>query len=120
MKANADQVSFGHGKVDGSMFTTFIRNGVKFAPLQFNSNGRLSINFGYCLKTPFDDRARRLEWLERLNNAGGVNLPQSANDKFSSLPLTIFVDEQRLTKFLGAMDWFVSELRKPETQEAQD
>ena len=119
MKDNADQVLFGQGKVDGSMFTTFIRNGVRFAPLQFNSNGRLSINFGYCLKAPFDDVKRRLEWLERLNNAGGVNLQQSANDKFSSLPLTIFVDEQRLTKFLGAMDWFVSELRKPETQEAQ-
>jgi hypothetical protein len=110
-RARPDQIWFGHGKTDGSIGTTFVRNGFKFYPLQVNSNARLYINFGYCLKRPFDDASKRSEWLNRLNLAG-INLPESAIDKFPSVQLILLKEESHLAAFLEAMDWFVSQLRE--------
>jgi len=111
---HADQVNFGHGKVNGSMFATFIRGKVKFNPLIFSSSGVLQMNFGYCCNYPFDDVAKRLDWIARLKRSGGINWPETAHDKFPTLPLTVLADETRLNKFLEAMDWFVWELHRPD------
>lgn len=111
MRANADQVWHGHGSRNGSMGTTFVQHGVKLYPIQFSTNGRVTLNFGYCTKPPFDDEARRQEWLRRLNSVDGVNLPEDAIDRYPSIPMTILAGEPRLKGFLDAMDWFVAELR---------
>jgi hypothetical protein len=93
------------------MGTTFIHDGIKLYPMQFSTNGRVSLNFEYCIKPPFDDEARRREWLRRLNAVEGVTLPEDAIDRYPSIPMTMLSDEIRLKTFLGAMDWFVAELR---------
>lgn len=73
------------------------------------------MNFGYCLKGAFQSLEKRLEWIRRSNGVDGINFPESANERYPSLQLSIFKDEARLKGFLGAMDWFVSELRKSPT-----
>jgi hypothetical protein len=111
MRSNADQVWCGRGSRNGSMGTTFIHHGIKLYPIQFSTNGRVTVNFGYCIKPPFDDEARRGEWLQRLNAVEGLSFPQDAMDRYPSIAMTTLSDETRLKAFLGAMDWFVAELR---------
>lgn len=110
MKSHAEHVWFGRGKVDGSMGAMFTCKGANLYPLQFSTNGRAAINFGYCLKPPFDAVAERQEWLRRLNAVDGLNLPETAIDKYPSVFLTFLGEQNRLKAFLEAMDWFVAKV----------
>ena len=112
MKNNADRYWFGSGKVIGSIGTTFVWNGASLYPLNIYANGRVSVNFGYCMKGPFESAEKRLEWIRRLNQIEGVNLPERPGDR-PSLLLSLFKDQVRLKRFFEVMNWWVSELRKP-------
>jgi hypothetical protein len=111
MKNKADRFWPGTGKVIGSLGTSFNWNGVTLYPLNIYANGRVSVNFGYCMKGPFENAEKRLEWIRRLNRVEGINLPERPSDR-PSLSLSLFKDDARLRGFLEVMDWFVSELRK--------
>ena len=110
MKRKADRVFFGTGVRDGSMCVEFERNGARFFPFQFSSNGRLAINFGYILKPPFDDEVKRRDFLKRINDGAGLKIPDAAIDRYPSFLLTEIADDHRLSGFLGAMDWFTSQI----------
>jgi hypothetical protein len=113
METNAD-ASWGiGGKIDGSIGSAFVWNGVKLYPVQISTNGRVSVNFGYCIKGPFESEEKRSDWLRRLNRVDGIDIPEDAIIRFPSLQLALLKDETRLKGFLEVMDWFASELRKP-------
>jgi hypothetical protein len=112
IKNKSDQRLFGHGKVDGSMLAFFCRSVGNFTPLSLVTSGRVYINFGYCMKRPFDDEKKRLEWLSRLNQIDGVNFQCSLANKYPPILLKDLEDEVQFEKFMSAMDWFVSELPK--------
>jgi hypothetical protein len=122
MKSRADRVFFGAGMRDGSMCAEFVRKGLRFFLFQFSSNGRLAVNFGYMRRTaPFDDEAKRREFLRRINDGAGLNFPDDVIDLYPSFPLTELSDEKRLSGFLAAMDWFASEIPpKAYTQSRQE
>jgi hypothetical protein len=79
------------------------------------SRGRpgIEITFQYLLKKPpFDNPARRLEWLHHINKIPGILLPDSAIDRRPNFPLLSLESEEAMTQFLTALDWFVGEVRK--------
>lgn len=116
IKAKADQISFGHGKVNGSIGALFVRREEKYSPLQLSSNGVLFFNFGFCVKGPFLSKEKRIEWLKELNQNCSLGFPEDLNDKFPQIPLEVFKDEKRLQGLFKAMDWFASELPSPEME----
>ena len=110
MKARANQITFGHGKVDGSMSAMFLSGEEKLYPLSLSTLGKVYISFGYCKRGSFQDPSKRLEWLKRLNQISGFQLPPDSIDKFPGVSLAMLSSGNRVPELLKVMDWFVSEL----------
>jgi hypothetical protein len=112
MKEHADEVWFGRGSQDGSMGMTIIANGHNYVPMLIWSYGRIEITFQYLMmRAPFDSVDKRSEFLRRLNEIDGVNLPANAIARRPSVPVATLSSGERLTSFLAVMDWLVQELR---------
>ena len=112
MKSYADQIMFGHGKVDGSMSAMFMCQGEKLYPLLLSTQGKLFINFGYCKRGPFQDPSKRQEWLLRLNEAATLSLQPDSIEKYPGIPLATLGSGDRVQRLLQVMDWFTAELHK--------
>ncbi len=110
MKTHANQITFGHGKVDGSMSAMFLSGEEKLYPLSLSTLGKVYISFGNCKRGSFQDPSKRLEWLRRLNEIPGLQLPPDSIDKFPGVSLAVLSSGDRVAEFLKVMDWFVSEL----------
>lgn len=111
IKANADQILYGHGSVDGSMSAMLLYQGEKLYPIMISTVGKLYINFGYCKRGPFQDVTKRQEWLDRLNGIG-LSLQPDCIEKYPGVPLASLASQERLQQFLQVMDWFRAELQK--------
>ncbi len=111
MHGHASRVVYGHGKVEGSITSYFLVGGVKLYPLTLTTRAKLFINFGNCMKPPFEKDEERGEWLNQLNGVPGVDLPSDSIVRFPSIPLTNLTQEGT-DQFLKVMDWFASELTK--------
>jgi hypothetical protein len=64
-----------------------------------------------ALKTrpPFNNEAKRLELLKRLNAIPGVSIPSEAIARRPSIQLSQLKDPDSLKLFLDAMDWAIQE-----------
>ena len=112
MKTKADRVWFGRGTQDGSMGCAFVHQGQDLVPVVLWTYGKVEIAFQWIMKPPFDDVARRRELLRRLNEIEGVNFAENVVTSRPVMPLTVLSDEARMSKFIGALDWFASEVRE--------
>lgn len=110
IKTNRDEPWFGRGSKDGSIGLIVVANGLRSSPLFLWTYGTVEIAFPY-MKSPFDDAAKREELWRRLNEIDGVRLPGDAISKRPGIPIAIFSDHDRLSRFLETMDWCVRELR---------
>jgi len=115
MKAHTNQITFGHGNVVGSMSAMFSSGGEKLNPLTLSTQGKLYINFGNCKRGSFLNPSKRQEWLDRLNQITGLQLPPDSIDKYPGVPLALLSSGDRVAEFLKMMDWFVSELGPVQT-----
>ena len=110
MEKNASKVVYGHGRVDGSITSYFFVNGLKLYPMTLSTQLKLVINFCDCMKPPFDDEAKRKEWLDQLNAIPEVKLPSASISRYPSIQLATLAQDNRTEQLLAAMDWFVSKL----------
>jgi hypothetical protein len=62
-------------------------------------------------RPPFNDEAKRLELLKRLNAVPGVNIPVEAITKFPNIRLSTLKDATALQQFLEVLDWVVQEIK---------
>ena len=62
-------------------------------------------------RPPFDNEAKRLELLHRLNELPGVSLPSDAISRRPSVALSTLKDEAVLKKFLDTFDWVIQEIK---------
>jgi hypothetical protein len=111
-KAGA-KINFGRGKVDGSINAAFISKGQKVHPLTISTWGKLYINPGYCNGGTFADPAKRLEWLNRINQIEGIDVQLNV-DKYLPIPFATLQVGNRLSELLAVMDWFVTQLSPSE------
>jgi hypothetical protein len=111
MKSNADRIWFGQGARSGSMCAVFRSGNQDLYPLNLWTYGKIEIGFQMMQKPPFDDRAKRIELLRRLNKIDDVVIPVDAVDLRPSIPLQLLTSAPSLAKLFEATDWFATQLR---------
>ena len=102
-------INCGRGKADGSINAAFYSHGQKVHPLTIYTVGRLYVNAGYCMSGAFAEPAKRLEWLNKMNEIDGIQLALK-DDKFPPIALDKLAVGNRLDQFLEVMNWFRGEL----------
>ena len=101
---------WGHGKVDGSVTGYLKANGLKLYPITIMTSGKLYVGFRDCMKPPFDDLAKRREFLEKLNAIPGVKIPDESIARQPPISLDILAVQGRTDLLLNVLDWFVKEV----------
>jgi hypothetical protein len=123
-KANVTRIWWGKGLQSGSFVPVFEQGVTKqylFAAFTGGPKSKpmIQLYFAYWSKqAPFDSALARLEMLRRLNAVNGIDLPDSAIEKWPSIPLETLADDAALGKFLDAMAWFLAEVKRSTIERA--
>jgi hypothetical protein len=106
---------FGWGKgAAGSFVPGLTVNEIYYRPVVMYLSEPPALEFRFAFlrdKPPFDEEAKRIELLERLNRVPTINLPPSAIDRRPNVPLARFEDEDAFAALIEALDWCVAEIR---------
>jgi len=104
---------WGNGDKDGSVYPILDYNGRTYYPIGIWSYGKLEIQFQYLKRnSPFDLEAKRIEFLDRLNQIPGFSIPEDAISRRPNIYLAVLKDEKALKQFLEALDWVFHEIRE--------
>lgn len=78
-----------------------------------SKSGRVQIRFGRMkrINPPFDADGKRLEFLRRLNEIPGINLPQDSVDRYPNIALSTLAIGDALEQFLKVIAWGIEEIR---------
>ena len=101
--------SWGFGAKEGSFIPGRSINGVTHVPCIAYTYGSLEFQFSRVLKrSPFDSFDTRQEFLRRLNEVEGINIPPEKLDKRPSVSLSVLSRDQSWEQFLDVMKWFLA------------
>lgn len=104
------RIWWGKGSQDGSFFPMLDVRDTQHWLISVWTYGRLEVQFQMMKnKPPFDDEAKRLELLRRLNTLPGVTLPSDAITRRPRILLATLQDEAVLKQFLDICDWIIEE-----------
>lgn len=106
---------WGHGKIEGSVTGYLSVNKSKLYPMMLVTSGKLYITFSECMKPPFDDLAKRQEFLAKLNAIPGLKLPSDCIARQPAIPMDVIAVENRTALLLKVMDWFAEQAVAPES-----
>ena len=82
-----------------------------YVPISVRTDGKIQVLFRWLRQRPgFEDGARCLELVRRLDDIEGVSIDQSAIGGFPTFPLPAVTSEAGTTRLLAALDWFVNEV----------
>jgi hypothetical protein len=118
------RIWWGKGLQSGSFVPVFEQGATKrylFAAYTGGQKSKPTIQlyFAYWSKqAPFDSAPARLEMLRRLNDVNGIALPDTAIEKWPSIPLETLANDEALEKFLNAMEWFLDQVTRNATEMA--
>lgn len=105
------RIYWGEGIRDGSFVPILNYNEVDYQLFPVWTYGRIEIYFQHYLpKKPFDDESKREELREKLNEIDGLDIPREAMTKRPSFDITLLDNEQKLTQFFDAFEWFIQEV----------
>lgn len=83
-----------------------------YKPISVKTNGRVRIKFGEMKnRLPFDTDEKRCEFLRRLNEIPGVNLPPDSINKFPAIFFSTLVNSSALEQFKQAVAWTIEEVK---------
>jgi hypothetical protein len=111
---------WGRGKQDGSFFPEYhnkLGANVLFAVWTY---GALELQFQRMKHPPFNEVEKRRELASRLSAIDGVSIPEAALSKRPSLKLGVLSAPGSMDKFLGALDWALSQFEGFENQQDAD
>jgi hypothetical protein len=116
-KANSKYVFWGKGKTQGSFGPSIWVDGVKHNPIVVYSGTKgdpvVEISFQWmAAKPPFDDEAKRLELLTKLNQIEGVNLPPDSIVRRPSIRLASFAEPAKNEQLLAVLRWYVEQIHE--------
>jgi hypothetical protein len=105
------RLEWGHGE-RGRFAPTLDHGSRSYAPVGVWTSGRVAFQF-YWMKRwpPFDQDAKKLELLRKLNEIPGINLPHDAIAKQPDVQIALFRDDKNLNKLFDTLDWFVAEAK---------
>lgn len=103
---------WGRGAKDGSFFPTLSHKDQEFTPFVIWTYGTIEIQF-QTLKSrpPFDNDPKRVEFLSRLNQIPGIELPADSITRRPTFRLAVLNDEAGLAGFFRTMEWVVHEIK---------
>ncbi|MFQ5891464.1 MAG: hypothetical protein ACE5HW_01560 [Candidatus Methanofastidiosia archaeon] len=111
-KTNKLRIWWGKGLRFGAFATTLDYKGEAYWPFVIWTYGRVEIQFQWLkIRPPFDDESKQLEFLNRLNEISGIDIPKDAITKRPSFPISLLKDDVNLEKFLKTLDWFLQEVK---------
>ena len=59
----------------------------------------------------FDSKEKRLEFIDRINQIDGVNLPPEKADRNPRIPLDLFLKESEFNKLISILDWYLDQIQ---------
>jgi hypothetical protein len=76
------------------------------------ASGTVELKFGDLKARPItDDSSLRAALLDRLNEIPGVSLPADAADRYPSVHLAVFMDDDAIAAFKGTWEWAIAQVR---------
>jgi len=112
-KPRVTRILWGHGSRDGSFVPVLHHGGRDHRAFAVYTYGVVEIYFyWHAYQPPFDDDAKRLELLRRINEATGAGLPDSSIQRRPSIALASLTDDAVLERFLAVFDWYLDKVRK--------
>ncbi|HTU00709.1 MAG TPA: DUF4268 domain-containing protein [Candidatus Sulfotelmatobacter sp.] len=113
-RRRGESIQWGRGGQSGSSTPTIRRRGVAYQLVSARTDGTLQLLFARLRELPlFEDRARRLELLEQVNQVEHVHLPDQSIDQRPAIPLALLSDPGAGTGFVSLMDWFHDAVKDP-------
>jgi len=110
-KVNMPSDWWGEGTKMGSYIPGIDHKGQWHQTIGVWTNGYIEIQFQYMKNDPpFDREDLRLEYLNRLNQIEGVNLPPDSIDLRPSIKMNLFADEKKLDQLFELLRWFVEQV----------
>ena len=106
-RANMNRVTWGKGRVDGSMIPVVEHDGRPHYPFAVYTYGRVEIQFQHLLaRGPFDSVDVRRDLLAHLNQIPGVDMPDDAITRRPSIQLSLLAaDPAALKQLETTLDW---------------
>jgi hypothetical protein len=112
-RSHLPRFTWGKGASLGTFSPALDYQGHSYWPFAILTNKGVEIQFQWMNgMPPFDQEAKRLEFVRRLNDVPGVQIPEDAINRRPSLPLGLFVRPEALATLLAAFEWFLSEARR--------
>ena len=106
------EVWWGQGQRMGSFVNRTMIGGQEFNIFAVWTYGKIEIYFQWLRKKPaFADKAKRLEFLAKLNAIPGIDLPQDATERRPNIPLGTIASPDASAKFFAVLDWVVATLQ---------
>ncbi len=110
---HVDRVWWGEGEIKGSFVPIIEINGKSHQLFAIWTNNRAEIYFHWYQKnSPFDNREKRMEMLNMLNDIPNVNLSEDGVDRLPSFPIAILDTNEKLEAFFDVFEWHISEVQK--------
>ena len=110
-KLKVTRIYWGEGFRDGAFVPILNHNGIDYQLFPVYTYGKIEIYFQHYLpKKPFDNESKREELRVKLNEIDGLDIPPEAMTKRPSFDFTLLENEQKLTQFFDAFEWFIQEV----------
>jgi hypothetical protein len=105
------QVWWGRGKQNGSFVPYLFHKEKQHQLFAVYTSGVIEIYFyWYAYKPPFESEDKRLELLEKINQATGANIPRDAINRRPSIRLSILAENGAVDQLLAIFDWVIEEI----------
>ncbi len=105
-------VSWGKGKHDGSFAPKLRHKGSYYWTFDVWTYGKFGVPFKWMpKKKPFDDEAKLLDLMNRLNQISGIDLREEDMDRLPSHSLSVLKEDAALEQLLKTLDWVIDEIR---------
>ena len=105
-------VWWGEGTRTGSFVPTLKIMDRDYPLFAVYTYGKVEIYFQwYQYREPFDNEAKRLELLQKLNQFDGVDLPADSINRRPNINLSLFAEEESLDRLITIFDWIVEEFQ---------
>lgn len=119
-QAHFDDISWGEGAIVGAWVPAVASAGKRLAkPMAVYGTGLVEVAFDWLRNyPPFTEEAKRIEFLERLNEIEGFRLPADAHDRRPTFRIELLAKPEVFSAFTDALTWVIEEIRTAAAREA--
>ncbi|HSH95481.1 MAG TPA: hypothetical protein VK968_15165 [Roseimicrobium sp.] len=111
-KTKSTRILYGRGGRTGSFVPSFNHRGQEHQLFAVYTYGTVEIYFQwYQYKPPFENEAKRLELLRRLNEIPGVSLQPDVITRRPGISLSLLKDDATMKLFIAVFEWFMCEIK---------